>query len=134
MKNIHNNLFGNVPFVAPEILDASKTKQEDPYTKSSDVYSLGVLLWEISSGKPPFENSNDYTIVANILLGHREEKIPDTPNGYYKLYSECWNNEPEKRHTIEYIYKVLEKLLNINNENILEIEGKLNYNIRFILY
>jgi len=55
---IHDNLFGNIPYVAPEILKASKTKQ-DPYTESSDIYSLGVLLWEISSGKTPFEDCND---------------------------------------------------------------------------
>ncbi len=68
------------------------------------------------------------------MLGYREERILDTPNEYYKLYSECWNNEPKKRHTVEYIYKVLEKLLNMNNENVLEKEGKINYNIKFILY
>ena len=130
IMKLHNDLFGNIRFVAPEVLRASKTKQ-DPHTKSSDIYSLGVLLWEISSGKPPFEDFNDYTIVANILLEHREERIPDTPSEYYKLYSECWNNEPKKRHTIEYIYKVLEKLL---DENELEKEGKINYIILDLFY
>ena len=53
MTTIHDKLFGNIPYVAPEILRANETKQ-DPYTKNSDIYSLGVLLWEISSGKNSF--------------------------------------------------------------------------------
>src|ERR1044072_6419207 len=65
---IYDKSFGNVLYVAPEILRASETKQA-PYTKSSDIYSLGVLLWEISSGKTPFEEINDYTIIARILSG-----------------------------------------------------------------
>ena len=127
MTEIHNDLFGNIPFVAPEILKANKTKQ-DPYTKSSDIYSLGVLLWEISSGKTPFEDHNNYTIVAKILSREREERILDTPDEYYKLYSKCWNDEPENRYTIEDVYEVLENLLNVGNdnneENVLENIGK----------
>ena len=127
VTGIHDKLFGNIPYVAPEILRA-KTKQ-DPYTKYSDIYSLGILLWEISSGKTPFEDYNDYTISTAILSGAREEKILDTPNEYYELYSKCWDDEPEKRHTIENVYKVLENLLNVNNDDdcekdVLESEGK----------
>ena len=127
---IHDKLFGNIPYVAPEILRA-KTKQ-DPYTKYSDIYSLGILLWEISSGKTPFEDHYDYTIVAKILSGDREERILDTPDEYYKLYSKCWDDKPENRHTIENVYEVLEKLSNVNNndddeKNILENKGKISY-------
>ena len=124
MTTIHDKLFGNIPYVAPEILKANKIKQ-DPYTKYSDIYSLGVLLWVISSGKTPFEDFNNYTIVATILSGSREKRILDTPDEYYGLYTKCWDEKPENRHTIESVYEVLEKLLNVNNEkNILENEGK----------
>jgi len=81
---IHDSLFGNIPYIAPEIL-----KAQHSHTKHSDIYSLGVLLWEISSGETPFKSQIDYTIVATILSGIREERIPGTPDGYYKLYSEC---------------------------------------------
>ena len=53
MTTIHDKLFGNIPYVAPEILKANETKQ-DPYMRYSNIYSLGVLLWEISSGKNSF--------------------------------------------------------------------------------
>lgn len=58
--------------------------------KKSDVYSVGVLLWEISSGKPPFYvegqpyNNN---LAGKILQGYRESVVPDTPADYVKLYT-----------------------------------------------
>ena len=115
-----DGLFGVIPYVAPEILKAC------PHTIRSDIYSLGVLLWEISSGKSPFESHIDHTIIATILSGIREERIPDTPEEYYKLYSKCWNDEPENRYTIEDVYEILENLLNvgIKEGNVSENEGK----------
>ncbi|RIA92121.1 kinase-like domain-containing protein [Glomus cerebriforme] len=107
---IHEKLFGNIPYVAPEIFEASKTKQ-DPYSEYSDIYSLGILLWEISSGQSPFKDQQDYTVIAAILRGTREERKQGTPDEYYELYNGCWNGTPEKRHNIEYVYNTLKKLL-----------------------
>ena len=108
--NIHDGLFGNIPYVAPEVLNASKTKQ-DPYTIYSDIYSLGVLLWEISSGQSPFKDESNYAIITATLSGDREKRVPDTPDKYYTLYNQCWHDNPEERHSVEYVYNVLEKLL-----------------------
>jgi serine/threonine protein kinase len=115
--NIHDKFFGNIRYVAPEILRASKTKQ-DPYTEYSDIYSLGVLLWEISSGQNPFEDQSDYTIIFAILQGSREERATETPDKYYELYSKCWDDKPEKRCTIKYVYNALKKLLENDDKEI----------------
>src|ERR1043165_7767503 len=91
-----------IPYVAPEILKTGGTIKD--YTKRSDIYSLGVILWVISSGKPPFEDydhKHDMILIGTILSKIREERIPGTPDEYYELYSKCWDEEPEKRHTIE---------------------------------
>ncbi|CAI2170433.1 19993_t:CDS:2 [Funneliformis geosporum] len=117
MTKIHDHIFGNISYIAPEVL------RKKPYTKYSDIYSLGVLLWELSSGKPPFKTQVDYTIVTTILSGNREERMPDTPNEYYELYNECWDDRPERRHKVEYVYDVLEKLLLVNNDDVLVQRG-----------
>ena len=56
--------------------------------EKSDVYSVGVLLWEISSGHPPFHTEEPYDIglALEISQGLREKSVPDTPDGYAKLY------------------------------------------------
>ncbi|CAG8707488.1 12764_t:CDS:2, partial [Funneliformis mosseae] len=97
ITSIHYSLFGNIPYVAPEILKACKTER-DPYT---DIYSLGVILWEISSGKPPFEGSCDYAICTTILIGDRKKKST-------RYNSKCWDVKPKKRHDIEDFYEKLE--------------------------
>jgi serine/threonine protein kinase len=55
--------------------------------KKSDIYSVGVLLWEISSCRPPFNGKNDYVLVNQILQGIRETPIPNTPKDYEKIYT-----------------------------------------------
>jgi serine/threonine protein kinase len=57
----------------------------------SDVYSVGVLLWEISSGLPPFDADDkqyhDVSLALEILQGLRETVVPDTPDEYVKIYT-----------------------------------------------
>ena len=56
--------------------------------KKSDIYSVGVLLWEISSGQPPFCNDPyDIGLATEILHGLRETPLPNTPNNYRRIYT-----------------------------------------------
>ena len=60
--------------------------------EKSDVYSIGVLLWELSSGIPPFyKEENDISLIYKILEGQREEIVPDTPVDYANLYTGKYN-------------------------------------------
>ncbi|GET04723.1 kinase-like domain-containing protein [Rhizophagus clarus] len=55
--------------------------------EKSDVYSVGVLLWEISIGRPPFCAEGDHYdvgLVYDISQGLRETVIPGTPDEYVK--------------------------------------------------
>ena len=44
------SIYGNLPYIAPEVISGKET------TFASDIYSFGMLMWEISSGRPPFIN------------------------------------------------------------------------------
>ena len=78
-------LFGMVPYVDPKRFDS---KQSYSLNKKSDVYSIGILLWEISSGIPPFnEEEKDIGLIYNISQGQREKIVPDTPFDYVNLYT-----------------------------------------------
>ena len=75
-------LAGILPYIDPQCF---KTHKPD---KKSDVYSVGVLLWELTSGKPPFSDLNvsRNTLMFSISEGTREKPIPNTPDEYVNLY------------------------------------------------
>jgi len=62
-------------------------EQKYKLNEMSDVYSVGVLLWEISSGHTPYEELGFYNLIVKIPQGFREEPIPDTPTDYVSLYT-----------------------------------------------
>ncbi|CAI2163005.1 20154_t:CDS:2 [Funneliformis geosporum] len=92
-------IYGNLPYIAPEVI-AGKG-----YTKASDVYSLAMLMWEISFGKSPFnENKNDYDLAMKIVNGMRPKITSDIPLEYKNLMEQCWNADPSQRPNIYAIY------------------------------
>ncbi|CAJ0636193.1 14623_t:CDS:2 [Entrophospora sp. SA101] len=101
--------FEQIPYLDPQHLKNPKKFFRDEII--SDIYSLGVLFWEISSQKPPFEEySNEpcrlcYLIVYENL---RESPVPNTPKFYEDLYKECWKFDRWERPTIEDVWDRLE--------------------------
>ncbi|KAF0499942.1 kinase-like protein [Gigaspora margarita] len=79
--------------------------------EKSDIYSLGVIFWELTSGIPPFAYVNGFVILFQTSTGFREQTIPGTPTDYAKLYKKCWNAEPKERPKIN---KILENLIFIS--------------------
>ena len=75
--------------------------------EKSDIYAIGVLLWQLTSGKLPFEPVDNYLIPFRIKNGQREKAIDGTPSEYVDLYTKCWDKDPEKRPTIESILETL---------------------------
>ncbi|POG74938.1 kinase-like domain-containing protein, partial [Rhizophagus irregularis DAOM 181602=DAOM 197198] len=113
-SNFQSKLFGIVPYVDPKSFGRRRNNNQSTQVYSlnekSDIYSLGVLLWEISSGQPPFYvegEQYDIGLALDISQGHRETVVPDTPDEYVKIYTKCWDGEPDNRPTI---YQVVDWL------------------------
>ena len=65
-------IYGNLPYIAPEVIAGKE------YTFASDIYSIAMLMWEISSGQPPFCNyrHDDYDLAMKIINGIRPKIVP----------------------------------------------------------
>jgi serine/threonine protein kinase len=104
---------GVMPYVAPEVLC------KRPYTKAADVYSFGIIMWEFTSFQLPFpERAHDIDLVFSICDGLRPNLIEGTPPCYVELMQQCWDSDPKKRPTAEYIANKLQNWTEGSDENI----------------
>src|SRR5215213_9689790 len=91
-----NKVYGIVSYVAPEVLRGNKN------TKESDIYSVGMLMWEIFAGHPPFDDrAHDHCLIFDICEeGSRPPILPEMPEDYAQMMQRCWDVDPSKRPTI----------------------------------
>ena len=72
----------------------------------ADVYSLGVVIWEMYASKPPWEGMVQYQIMMVVATQKKHLDIsPTLPPTIQKLLSACWEHEPSKRPTMQKIKK-----------------------------
>ncbi|GBB88263.1 hypothetical protein RclHR1_01480028 [Rhizophagus clarus] len=118
--NLQSKLFGIIPYADPKRFSRQKNNNRTRYqlNEKSDVYSVGVILWEISSGKPPFYTDEPYDIdlAVEISQGSREKIVPDTPTDYVNLYTECWDSEPIFRPTMKKVVERLKLMVSSTNQ------------------
>ena len=84
VSNSIKDICGKVPYIDPQNFKDQKAN------KKSDVYSVGVILWEISSGQKPFESYDSFypvILLSKILEGKREIPVPGTPIDYINIYT-----------------------------------------------
>ena len=75
-----NSVYGNLPYIAPEVIIGKET------TFASDIYSIGMFMWEISSGQPLFANYEyDYYLAIYIVNGVGSKIVSGTPLDYMEL-------------------------------------------------
>ncbi|GBB88344.1 hypothetical protein RclHR1_01490025 [Rhizophagus clarus] len=96
-----DDIFGVVPFMAPEVLRGK------PCTTASDIYSFSMIMWEFTSGVPPFnDKAHDIQLSLSICKGERPEIIENTPQCYVDLMKKCWNEDPLKRPSASQVMHV----------------------------
>ncbi|CAI2182976.1 12857_t:CDS:2, partial [Funneliformis geosporum] len=101
-----NSIYGNLPYIAPEVIVNKE------YTYASDIYSIGILMWEISSGQPPYINyEHDYYLVLRIISGMRPKFVPGTPEEYKTLMQLCLDADQSKRPDISSVSKQIKEML-----------------------
>ncbi|HPO12021.1 MAG TPA: protein kinase [Candidatus Hydrogenedentes bacterium] len=91
---IEGDISGSPPYMSPEQADG------DPLDARSDVFSLGVTLYELICGKRPFEAASVRELLRKIRVDDRiplGERRPDLPQGILELVDKAIAHKPEQR-------------------------------------
>ncbi|XP_017155568.1 ephrin type-B receptor 1-B isoform X2 [Drosophila miranda] len=98
---------GKIPvrWTAPEAIAFRK------FTSASDVWSYGVVLWEVMSyGERPYWNWSNQDVIKSIEKGYRLPAPMDCPEALYQLMLDCWQKQRTHRPTFASIVSTLDNL------------------------
>ena len=104
LKNISEKktFYENFAYMAPEIM------LEKNYNKSADIFSYGMILWELITNQIPYNNLKKEEIINEVAKKKKIVKIPEDGNMVLiELTKLCLQYKPENRPTIEKIVKYL---------------------------
>lgn len=94
---------GTYAWMAPEVIRLSL------FSKSSDVWSFGVLLWELLTGEVPYREIDALAVAYGVAMNKLTLPIPSTcPEPFARLLEECWDPDPHGRPDFGSILKQLE--------------------------
>ncbi|KGN46800.1 uncharacterized protein LOC101203233 [Cucumis sativus] len=85
---------GTLPWMAPELLNGSSNK----VSEKVDVFSFGIVLWEILTGEEPYANMHYGAIIGGIVNNTLRPTIPSyCDSEWRRLMEHCWAPNPTDR-------------------------------------
>lgn len=102
---------GSRRYMAPEVA------KDEHYDRSVDVYSFGILLWELCSAEKPFFGYTSDKHMRQVAIGGERPKMDSIhtmcwPVNLQWLMTRCWSEDPTQRPTFTIVKQVLQDILN----------------------
>ncbi|XP_077977455.1 proto-oncogene tyrosine-protein kinase ROS-like [Glandiceps talaboti] len=102
------------------------------FTIQSDLWSFGVLLWEIMTlGQQPYPARTNLEVLHFVTTGGRLSRPDNCPDDVHQLMLKCWHEDPEGRPTFKFLLQKLEtfkrKSLTMDGLDNLAFDAPINY-------
>ncbi|XP_047535163.1 mitogen-activated protein kinase kinase kinase 7-like [Vanessa atalanta] len=96
---------GSAAWMAPEVFEGSS------YTEKCDVFSWGIILWEVLSRRKPFEEGGSaFQIMWAVHTGQRPVLIEGCPEPIEQLMTQCWHKIPAERPSMVKVVEIMAAL------------------------
>ncbi|KAI3687653.1 hypothetical protein L1987_81353 [Smallanthus sonchifolius] len=106
---------GTPQWMAPEVL---RNEQAD---EKSDIYSFGVVLWELTTEKIPWDNLNSMQVIGAVGFMNQQLDIPeDVDPQWASLIESCWCSDPQSRPTF---HEILDKLKDLQKKFTVQLQA-----------
>ncbi|XP_040016589.1 mitogen-activated protein kinase kinase kinase 7 isoform X3 [Gasterosteus aculeatus] len=98
---------GSAAWMAPEVFEGSN------YSEKCDVFSWGIILWEVITRRKPFDEIGGpaFRIMWAVHNGTRPPLIHNLPKPIESLMTRCWSKDPSQRPSMEEIVKIMTHLM-----------------------
>ncbi|KAL5240977.1 hypothetical protein ACI65C_008387 [Semiaphis heraclei] len=106
-KTYMTNNKGSAAWMAPEVFEGSN------YTEKCDIYSWGIILWQVLTRLKPFNEigGSAYGIMWAVHKGTRPPIFEQCPRPFQELITECWDQNPNVRPSIDHVVQVMRILI-----------------------
>ncbi|GMP57102.1 hypothetical protein CsSME_00021333 [Camellia sinensis var. sinensis] len=106
---------GTPQWMAPEVL------RNEPSDEKSDIYSYGVILWELATEKIPWDNLNAMQVIGAVGFMNQQLEIPkDVDPQWTSIIESCWHSEPQLRPSF---HELMEKLKDLQKHYAVQIQA-----------
>ncbi|KAI4567256.1 hypothetical protein MJG53_008837 [Ovis ammon polii x Ovis aries] len=110
-----------VRWMAPESL------MDGIFTTQSDVWSFGILIWEILTlGHQPYPAHSNLDVLNYVQTGGRLEPPRNCPDDLWNLMTQCWAQEPDQRPTFHKVQEQLQLFRKFSLNSISQCRGEAN--------
>ncbi|XP_073708820.1 mitogen-activated protein kinase kinase kinase 7-like isoform X1 [Garra rufa] len=98
---------GSAAWMAPEVFEGNN------YSEKCDVFSWGIILWEVITRRKPFDEIGGpaFRIMWAVHRGTRPPLIKNLPKPIESLMTRCWSKDPSQRPSMEEIVKIMSHLM-----------------------
>ncbi|XP_077950108.1 mitogen-activated protein kinase kinase kinase 7 isoform X2 [Gasterosteus aculeatus] len=98
---------GSAAWMAPEVFEGNN------YSEKCDVFSWGIILWEVITRRKPFDEIGGpaFRIMWAVHNGTRPPLIHNLPKPIESLMTRCWSKDPSQRPSMEEIVKIMTHLM-----------------------
>ncbi|XP_056130767.1 LOW QUALITY PROTEIN: mitogen-activated protein kinase kinase kinase 12-like [Lampris incognitus] len=97
-KSTKMSFAGTVAWMAPEVI------RNEPVSEKVDIWSFGVVLWEMLTGEVPYKDVDSSAIIWGVGNNSLQLPVPDScPDGFKILLRQCWNCKPRNRPSFRQI-------------------------------